>query len=166
MNLNKVGLEFHDRVDEPMWIDRLQKLADSDDRNPLLSGYACAVLLERGLIANESLAREVSRPPVAGHFCRTRSGLVRGFVETKPLCPLGAAAAVGTTGRLCEFTGRRTVSPRTGFSSSSVRRIQSPRKASYRRESWRMLGRSRRHSQRTDRATADGKRRTNTLGFE
>ena len=44
-----------------MWIERLQKLADSDDRNPLLSGYACAVLLERGLITNESLGREVSR---------------------------------------------------------------------------------------------------------
>ena len=44
-----------------MWIAQLQKLADSDDRNPLLSGYACAVLLERGLITNESLGREVSR---------------------------------------------------------------------------------------------------------
>ena len=36
-------------------------MADADDRNPLLSGYACATLLERGLIANEDLAREVSR---------------------------------------------------------------------------------------------------------
>lgn len=59
--LNKVCLEFHDRVDEPMWVDRLKKLADSDDRNPILSGYACAMLLERGLIANDDLAREVSR---------------------------------------------------------------------------------------------------------
>ncbi len=58
---NKVGLEFHDRVDEPLWIGTLQKLADADDRNPLLSGYACAILLERGLMANEVLAREVSR---------------------------------------------------------------------------------------------------------
>ena len=40
---------------------QLQKLADADDRNPLLSGYACAILLERGLMANEDLAREVSR---------------------------------------------------------------------------------------------------------
>lgn len=59
--LNKVSLEYHDRVEEPMWIERLQKLADADDRNPLLSGYACAILLERGLILNEALAREVSR---------------------------------------------------------------------------------------------------------
>lgn len=59
--LNRVGLEFHDRVDESLWIGQLQRLADADDRNPLLSGYACAILLERGLIANEALAREVSR---------------------------------------------------------------------------------------------------------
>ena len=59
--MNKVSLEYHDRVEEPMWLDRLQKLADADDRNPLLSGYACAVLLERGLIPNEALSREVSR---------------------------------------------------------------------------------------------------------
>jgi hypothetical protein len=59
--LNKVGLEFHDRLEEPLWIERLQQLADADDRNPLLSGYACAILLERGLIENDSLAREVSR---------------------------------------------------------------------------------------------------------
>ncbi len=59
--LNKVGLEFHDRVEEPLWIEQLRKLADADDRNPSLSGYACAVLLERGLMENEALAREVSR---------------------------------------------------------------------------------------------------------
>ena len=59
--LNRVGLEFHDRVEEPMWIERLQRLSDADDRNPSLSGYACAILLERGLIENEVLAREVSR---------------------------------------------------------------------------------------------------------
>jgi len=59
--LNKVGLEFHDRLEEPLWIEQLQKLADADDRNPSLSGYACAILLERGLMENEALAREVSR---------------------------------------------------------------------------------------------------------
>jgi hypothetical protein len=59
--LNKVGLESHDRLEEPLWIEQLKKLADADDRNPSLSGYACAILLERGLIENEALAREVSR---------------------------------------------------------------------------------------------------------
>ncbi len=59
--LNKVSLDHHDRVEEALWIERLRRLADADDRNPLLSGFACATLLERGLIANEDLAREVSR---------------------------------------------------------------------------------------------------------
>jgi len=59
--LNRVSLEHHDRVEESLWIERLKRLTDADDRNPLLSGYACATLLERGLIANEDLAREVSR---------------------------------------------------------------------------------------------------------
>lgn len=59
--LNRVSLEFHDRVDEGLWIAQLQRLADADDRNPVLSGFACAVLLERGLILNDDLAKEVSR---------------------------------------------------------------------------------------------------------
>ena len=59
--MNQVALEHAERVDEPLWIERLRKLSDADDRNPLLSGYACAILLERGLLANEDLIREVSR---------------------------------------------------------------------------------------------------------
>lgn len=59
--LNRVSLEFHDLVDEPLWIAELHQLSDSDDRNPLLSGYACAMLLERDQIDNAQLAREVSR---------------------------------------------------------------------------------------------------------
>jgi hypothetical protein len=59
--MNQVALEHADRVNEPLWIASLRKLSDNDDRNPLLSGYACAILLERGLIANEDLTREVSR---------------------------------------------------------------------------------------------------------
>jgi hypothetical protein len=59
--MNRVSLEHHHRVDGCLWIGQLQKLANADDRNPLLSGYACAILLERALIANNDLAREVSR---------------------------------------------------------------------------------------------------------
>jgi hypothetical protein len=59
--MNRVALEFHDHLDEDLWRKKLQLLSDSDDRNPLLSGLACAILLERGWMNNESLAREVSR---------------------------------------------------------------------------------------------------------
>jgi hypothetical protein len=59
--MNRVSLEHHDRVEEQLWLDQLKRLADADNRNSLLSGYACAILLERGLIPNDDLVREVSR---------------------------------------------------------------------------------------------------------
>jgi len=59
--LNRVALEFHANVDEELWKRKLIALSNADDRNPVLSGFACAILLERGWMANEVLAREVSR---------------------------------------------------------------------------------------------------------
>jgi hypothetical protein len=59
--LNKVALDYTSLIDEPLWITELQKLARADHLNPLLSGYACALLVERNLIANDELTREVSR---------------------------------------------------------------------------------------------------------
>jgi hypothetical protein len=59
--LNKVALDYSALIDEPLWIGELQKLARADYLNPLLSGYACALLVERNLISNEELAKEVSR---------------------------------------------------------------------------------------------------------
>ena len=59
--LNRVSLEHHERVDEALWLERLRQLSDADDRNPLLAGFACATLLERNLIDNDDLVREVSR---------------------------------------------------------------------------------------------------------
>jgi hypothetical protein len=59
--LNRVALEHHDRVDEPLWIDALRRVASADDRNPLLSGCACGLLLERNLISDDELSREVAR---------------------------------------------------------------------------------------------------------
>ncbi|MCA9105126.1 MAG: hypothetical protein KDA83_06855 [Planctomycetales bacterium] len=59
--LNRINLEFSELVDEELWTAQLHRLADRDDRSPLMSGYACAILLERGLLTNEELSREVSR---------------------------------------------------------------------------------------------------------
>ncbi len=59
--LNRVSLEHDGHVEGELWAAQLKKLSDADDRNPLLSGYACAILLERGLMATEDLSREVSR---------------------------------------------------------------------------------------------------------
>jgi hypothetical protein len=79
--LNRVALEFHDRIDEPMWVTQLQRLADADDRNAVLSGYACAILLERGLIPNESLAREVSRRVSPGVPADLGAGWFEGLAQ-------------------------------------------------------------------------------------
>jgi Family of unknown function (DUF5682) len=59
--LNKVALDYTSLVNESLWLSELQKLARADYLNPLLSGYACALLVERNIISNEELAREVSR---------------------------------------------------------------------------------------------------------
>jgi len=59
--LNMIALEHYSLVDEKLWNEKLNRLSDADDRNPLLSGYACSILLERNLMDGEKLAREVSR---------------------------------------------------------------------------------------------------------
>ncbi len=79
--LNKVNLEYHDTVDEPLWVNNLQVLADADDRNPILSGYACAILLERSLISNDRLAREVSRRLSPGIAADLGAGWFEGLAK-------------------------------------------------------------------------------------
>jgi hypothetical protein len=59
--LNAIALEHYALVDEKLWNEKLNRLSDADDRNPLLSGYACSILLEKNLMNGEKLAQEVSR---------------------------------------------------------------------------------------------------------
>ncbi len=59
--MNAVALEHFETIDEELWIKMLTGLSDADDRNPLLSGYACAILLERNELDGVKLAQEVSR---------------------------------------------------------------------------------------------------------
>lgn len=79
--LNRVALEHHDRIDEPLWLESLQRLAHADDRNPLLSGYACALLLERNLISNAQLANEVSRRLSPGIAADLGAGWFEGLAQ-------------------------------------------------------------------------------------
>lgn len=60
-SLEKIAAYHFQTVDDPLWRHQLRVLADSDDRNPLLSGFACSILLEHSLLTNDDLAREVSR---------------------------------------------------------------------------------------------------------
>ncbi len=62
----------HDFLDENRFTNVLTELADNDFVNPLISGFACALLTERGRIANDKLSELVSRrlshgtPPAEG----------------------------------------------------------------------------------------------------
>ena len=78
-SLNQICLEFHGRVEEGLWVNKLRDLSDADDRNPVLSGYACAILLERGLLSNEELGREVSRRLSPGISADLGSGWFEGL---------------------------------------------------------------------------------------
>jgi hypothetical protein len=79
--LNKVALDYTALIDEPLWISELQKLARVDHLNPLLSGYACALLLERNLISNDELAREVSRRLSPGIAADLGAGWFEGLAK-------------------------------------------------------------------------------------
>ncbi|TQR44673.1 DUF5682 family protein [Paenibacillus popilliae] len=59
--LNSISLDHSERVDEALWLQELQHLAERDDRNPRLCGFACAILMERNVISSQHCAEEVSR---------------------------------------------------------------------------------------------------------
>lgn len=79
--LNQVALDYTALIDEPLWLGELQKLARADHLNPLLSGYACALLLERNLMANDELAREVSRRLSPGIAADLGAGWFEGLAQ-------------------------------------------------------------------------------------
>jgi hypothetical protein len=79
--LNKVALDYTSLIDEPLWIAELQKLARADHLNPLLSGYACALLVERNLISNDELAKEVSRRLSPGIEADLGAGWFEGLAQ-------------------------------------------------------------------------------------
>jgi hypothetical protein len=80
-DLNKVALDYTSLIDEALWIAELQKLAQADHLNPLLSGYGCALLLERNLISNDELAREVSRRLSPGIAADLGAGWFEGLAQ-------------------------------------------------------------------------------------
>lgn len=77
--LNSVALEHDSAVDEELWLKKLAELSDRDDKNPRLSGYACALLLERNLINGGKLAQEVSRRLSPGIMADLGAGWFEGL---------------------------------------------------------------------------------------
>ena len=58
--INEVSLN-HDFVDTERWLDALTEISDRDDLNSKASGYAAAILLERGRMKPELLSVQMSR---------------------------------------------------------------------------------------------------------
>ena len=58
--LNTIQLN-HDFLDQSAWVSLLERISDRDDLNTKCSGFAMAILLERGIATEELLSREVSR---------------------------------------------------------------------------------------------------------
>jgi hypothetical protein len=59
--IQEVAFLGEEDIDPNRWIDAVMQVSRSDSRNPLLSGYATALLIERGRLDDEELDREVAR---------------------------------------------------------------------------------------------------------
>ncbi len=88
----------HEFLDENRFVSLLDELADSDMANPLISGFAAALLTERGKISSEKLSELISRrlskgtPPAEGALWfeglarRNRRSLISRLSVWEKLC--------------------------------------------------------------------------------
>ena len=58
LNTLQLNLDF---LDETEWLRLLERISDRDDLNTKCSGFAMAILLERGVVSEDLLSKEVSR---------------------------------------------------------------------------------------------------------
>ncbi len=137
--LNKVGLEFHDRVDEQLWIEQMQRLANADDKNPILSGYACAILLERGLIANEALSSEVSRRISPGVPADLGAGWFEGLAKRNRYALLARQSLWEQLAQYVESLDEEQFRRALVFLRRCVQFLFCSRKTTNCREPWRVL---------------------------
>lgn len=59
--MDETAGQLYEEIDEPLWLQTLKEISERDDLNPILSGYCCALLLEKNEIGPEKLEQEVSR---------------------------------------------------------------------------------------------------------
>jgi hypothetical protein len=70
-----------DGIEPKLWTDALRKVAQSDSKNPILSGYAMALLIERNLVTDEDIDREVARRLSPGSDASVGVGWFEGLVQ-------------------------------------------------------------------------------------
>ena len=63
------------------WVDALRQISASDDRNAFLSGYATALLIERGRMSDDEIDREVSKRLSPGTEPSVGVGWFEGLVQ-------------------------------------------------------------------------------------
>lgn len=79
--LNGVAQEHAEAVDEALWVRQLEELSARDDLNPRLSGFACAILMERGVLSAADCEQEVSRRLSPGVPAELGSGWFEGLAQ-------------------------------------------------------------------------------------
>jgi hypothetical protein len=79
--LNRMAAENGADVDGERWNRELDEIAASDALNPYLAGLACALVLEKGRIDEDELAREVSRRLSPGIDADLGAGWFEGLVQ-------------------------------------------------------------------------------------
>ncbi len=79
--VHEVAFLGEDEVESAPWLDAVRRVSESDDRNPFLSGYATALLIERGVLDDEGIDREVSRRLSPGTSADIGVGWFEGLVQ-------------------------------------------------------------------------------------
>jgi hypothetical protein len=80
-HMHAISQEMPEVVDDDLWLYHLAALAEADDRNALLSGFACAILLERARMEDAELTREVGRRLSPGIPAEIGAGWFEGLAK-------------------------------------------------------------------------------------
>ncbi|MHA7966176.1 DUF5682 family protein [Paenibacillus sp. CAU 1782] len=80
-SLHNAAQEHGEQVDEELWLAKLSELSARDDRNPRLSGLACAILMERGVLSADACEQEVSRRLSPGIPAELGAGWFEGLAQ-------------------------------------------------------------------------------------
>jgi hypothetical protein len=79
--VHEVAFLGEEGIDADAWMRAIGDVSESDNRNPFLSGYATALLIERGQMADEKLDAEVSRRLSAGTEASVGIAWFEGLVQ-------------------------------------------------------------------------------------
>jgi hypothetical protein len=80
-HLHIISQEQSETVNDEIWLVQLKLLARADDRNPLLSGCAFSILMERNEVSEDEIAVTVSRHLSAGNSPEAGAGWFEGLAR-------------------------------------------------------------------------------------